>query len=125
MKMPFVGCVVALALTQQVHAVSLEWLRQIGTPDDDQSYGVSADGFGNVYIVGLTEGSVGGPSAGVGDAFAAKYDASLNLQWIRQFGTTQSDGGLGISALDWEAFTSRGSLKSFWMACFRDRARHS
>lgn len=102
MKTQSLSWVITLALTQQVHGVSLEWVRQMGTAYDDISYGVSADGLGNVYITGLTEGNLGDPSgvpgAGAGDAFAAKYDAAGNLQWIRQFGTGESDGGLSVSA---------------------------
>ena len=36
------------------------------------SYGVSADGLGNVYFSGYTAGSLGGPNAGGSDAFVAK-----------------------------------------------------
>ena len=42
------------------------------TAADDESYGVSADALGNVYISGMTYGSLGGPNAGDTDAFLAK-----------------------------------------------------
>ena len=39
----------------------------------EQGMGISADGLGNVYISGYTEGSLGGPNAGDKDAFVAKF----------------------------------------------------
>ena len=62
------------------------------------SYGVSADGLGNVYISGYTGGSLGGPNAGGNDAFVSKYDAAGNFQWTRQLGTSASDLSYGVSA---------------------------
>jgi hypothetical protein len=61
---------------------SLQWTRQLGTTGRVESYGVSADALGNVFISGTTEGSLGGPNAGHSytDAFVSKYDASGNLQ---------------------------------------------
>ena len=69
-------------------AGTLQWTRQLGTSAIDRSYGVSADGLGNVYISGYTSGSLGGPNAGGNDAFVSKYDAAGTLQWTRQLGTS-------------------------------------
>ena len=45
----------------------------MGTSEDDVAYGgVSADGLGNAYISGYTQGSFGAVQAGVGDAFVSK-----------------------------------------------------
>jgi hypothetical protein len=67
------------------HAQTLEWLRYSGTTVTDVSYGVSADGLGNVYISDYTEGNLGGPIEGNdADAFLSKYDSAGTLQWIRQ-----------------------------------------
>ena len=77
-----------------------EWTRQLGTNSDDRSFGVSADGLGNVYISGRTQGSLGGPNAGSNDVFVSKYDASGNLIWIEQLGTSSSDQSFGVSADD-------------------------
>lgn len=77
---------------------TLQWSRQFGTSADDTSFGVSADGLGNVYISGRTFGSLGGPNAGGNDAFVAKYDASGTLQWSRQLGTSADDISNGVSA---------------------------
>ena len=60
-------CLVGLLFVSAASAVrgeSIEWVRQLGTSATDFSYGVSADGLGNVYISGFTDGSLGGPNAG-------------------------------------------------------------
>jgi hypothetical protein len=51
---------------------SLLWTRQFGTSSWDVSHGAAADPLGNVFISGTTEGSLGGPNAGGGDAFLIK-----------------------------------------------------
>ena len=72
-------------------AVSLEWVRQLGSVSGDTGGGVSADGQGNVYMAGNTYGSLGGPNAGDADSFVAKYDVAGNLQWTKQLGTSAYD----------------------------------
>jgi hypothetical protein len=77
---------------------NLQWTHQLGTASADFGLGVSADTLNNVYITGYTRGSLGGPNAGVYDAFLSKYDASGNLQWTRQFGTAYDDFSYGVTA---------------------------
>ncbi len=48
--------------------------QQLGAVSDDRSRGVSADGQGNVFISGTTDGDLGGPSAGGSDAFVVKIN---------------------------------------------------
>ncbi len=79
-------------------AGTLLWTEQLGTSSEDQSWDVSADGLGNVYITGHTEGSLGGPNAGNIDAFVSKYDASGTLLWSEQLGTSSRDFSYGVSA---------------------------
>ncbi len=74
------------------------WTKQLGTSLPDSSAGVSADSLGNVYIAGKTNGGLGGPSAGISDAFVSKYDATGGLLWTKQLGTISSDSGTGVSA---------------------------
>jgi hypothetical protein len=78
-------------------AGTLLWTRQLGTAADDYSYGVSADGMGNVYISGFTNGSLDGVHTGT-DAFLTKYDAAGTLVWTRQSGFANSDASFGVSA---------------------------
>ncbi len=77
---------------------TLLWTEQLGTSSSEFSNGVSADGLGNVYISGVTQGNLGGPNAGNSDVFVSKYDASGTLLWTEQLGTSSSDFSSGVSA---------------------------
>jgi hypothetical protein len=78
---------------------TIEWIRQLGSTQDDTSYGVSADGLGSVYISGRTNGSIDGTTNGSsGDAFVSKYDAAGTLQWTRQLYSLAAEYSYGVSA---------------------------
>ena len=79
---------------------ALQWTRQFGTGGSDEGRGVSADGLGNVYITGFTEGSLvdGQINAGSSDAFLSKYDEHGTLRWTRQLGTSTKDESVSVSA---------------------------
>lgn len=79
-------------------AGNLKWTKQLGTSAYDVSDGPAVDGQGNVFIPGITAGSLGGPNAGLNDAFVAKYDADGNLQWTRQLGTAGDEAAVGSAA---------------------------
>ena len=78
-------------------AGTLAWTRQPGTGSYDASFGVAVDPDGNVYIVGITSGDLGGPNAGYNDAFLSKYDGSGTLAWTRQLGTGSDDYSYGVA----------------------------
>ena len=67
------------------------WIRQFGTSATDSAFALAPDGAGGVIVAGYTHGSLGGPQAGFGDAFLARYDGAGNRLWIRQFGTSTTD----------------------------------
>ncbi|MDJ0897671.1 MAG: SBBP repeat-containing protein [Xenococcus sp. MO_188.B8] len=73
------------------------WLRQIGTSEEDNSWGIATDHEGNLYITGYTLGSLGGQNAGGHDAWVAKYDTHGNLLWTEQLGTSESDFSSGVA----------------------------
>lgn len=55
-------------------------ITQFGTPKLDEAYSITSDN-GNVYVTGITEGSLGAANAGSVDGFVAKLDANtLALQ---------------------------------------------
>jgi hypothetical protein len=64
----------------------------MGTGGSDIALSAIADGSGGVYVGGETTGSLGGPNAGFGDAWVARYDGSGDEQWMRQLGTDLTDG---------------------------------
>ena len=69
----------------------VEWTRTLGTPASDNPGGTVIDGQGNVYIGGRTAGSLAAVHQGSWDPALAKYDAAGNLQWSRQWGTSDID----------------------------------
>jgi hypothetical protein len=88
----------AVCSTSTAQAQTLEWIRQQGTSAGDYSYGVSADGLGNVYNSGTTNGNLGGTSFGAADAFLSKHDSGGALLWTRQLGTSGNDRSFEVSA---------------------------
>jgi hypothetical protein len=84
-------------LTKYDPSGNVLWSRQIGTSSSDYGNAVAVDGSGNIYISGYTSGSLGGTSAGGVDAFLTKYDASGNVLWSRQIGTSSSDYGRSVA----------------------------
>ncbi len=81
--------VVSSALAEAPYNVG--WLRQIGTSSEDRSHSVAVDAWGNAYISGYTFGSLGGPKAGIYDAFLTKYDSAGTPVWSRQIGSSSYD----------------------------------
>lgn len=74
------------------------WTTQHGTSSFDIGRDISADGLGNVYITGDTQGDLGGPNAGGRDAFVSKFDEDGDHLWTKQLGTDRLDYGNGVSA---------------------------
>ena len=75
------------------------WLQQFGTDQIDQLFGVTVDPKGEVYVVGITEGSFPGQSnAGVADMLVMKFHADGQKAWLQQFGTDQPERAGGIAA---------------------------
>lgn len=64
------------------------WTRLLGTKDWEQLYGVTADQFGNVYVVGYSTGSFPNQvsAGGYSDMLIAKYDGNGNQLWVRLMG---------------------------------------
>ncbi|HVS10016.1 MAG TPA: hypothetical protein VMS76_09080 [Planctomycetota bacterium] len=74
------------------------WIRQFGTSLIDVVFGAAPDDVGGVYVCGVTTGSLGGPQAGNGDAWLARYDSAGNQLWIRQLGSSADDRAQFASA---------------------------
>ena len=85
-------------LVTATQAQTVDWIRQLGTSSSDVSRSVSADGLGNVYISGMTQGNLQGTNSGSWDTFVSKYDARGSLQWTQQLGTSSSEESLSVSA---------------------------
>jgi len=74
-----------------------EWVRQLGTSQEDEAKGVAIDSQGSVYITGQTKGTLGGVNQGDADAWIAKYNSEGLLSWKKQMGTQSEDIANGIS----------------------------
>ena len=73
----------------------------LGSSGDDQAFGITADGNGNVYVTGQSWGTWGSPILpylGWWDVFVAKLNGSGALQWNTFLGTSDGDWGSGIDA---------------------------
>src|SRR6187455_699636 len=63
---------------------TVEWVRQFGTADYENSANVSADILGNVFVAGQTYGSFSGGPATTSTAFLRKYYSGGVPSWTRQ-----------------------------------------
>ena len=67
-----------------------QWVRQNGTSGGDSAMGVTVDGS-DIFLIGHTNSSIVGTSAGGWDSFLVKYNSSGVQQWITQFGTNNHE----------------------------------
>jgi catechol 2,3-dioxygenase-like lactoylglutathione lyase family enzyme len=67
------------------------WARQPGTNTGEVAFAAAPDGSGGVYVGGWTSGNLGGPNAGLWDAWLARYDSAAKRLWFRQLGTNADD----------------------------------
>ena len=82
-----------------VLAQDAEWTIQFGTPFSDRASRVTTDSFGNLYVVGATNGKFPGQqrSGGKIDAFLRKFDPTGTELWTRQFGSIGDDLALAVA----------------------------
>jgi hypothetical protein len=79
--------VVIIAPLQPANAQEVQWVRQFGTSNEDEAFGIGVDSS-SAFIVGYTRGALlGETNAGERDAYVLRYDTSGSLLWTRQFGT--------------------------------------
>lgn len=92
------------------------WARRIAGSGSDQSFGISSDVSGNVYVTGFctgtatvfantanTGGNLTGTDLSIGntgssDAFVVKYATDGLPLWVRRIGTTGVDWGTGVAS---------------------------
>ena len=97
---------------------ALLWARQVGSTGLDSAEGIATDPAGNIYAVGLFNGTVDFDpgvdnfplnSSGLSDAFILKLDSSGGFSWARRVGGTGSDRAIAV-ALDGQTPTFVGSF---------------
>ncbi len=71
-----------------------QWIKQLGTSENDWGRGVTTDSSDNIYVSGITWGGFRRKKhEGKSDIFLIKFNSSGTKQWIRQFGTSGLDWG--------------------------------
>jgi hypothetical protein len=69
-----------------------KWLRLLGSSAEETAHAVAYGKEGEIYVVGVTRGSVDGtPAKGGNDAFVAKYDTDGKLLWKKALGTPENE----------------------------------
>jgi uncharacterized coiled-coil protein SlyX len=74
------------------------WVKQVGTAADDSGTGVAIGPDGDVYVSGITLGTMGTGNAGGADAVLIHFDNNGNVVWTQQLGSANLDEGLGVAA---------------------------
>jgi YD repeat-containing protein len=90
---------------------TLAWVKSAGGTGDDRATGIVSDGNGHVYVTGSFSNvasfstasmPISLTSAGMSDAFVAKFDVSStgngNCTWAYSIGSTEADQGAAITA---------------------------
>ncbi|MEV6411364.1 alpha/beta hydrolase-fold protein [Kribbella sp. NPDC051718] len=73
------------------------WVEQLGTPQADEFWAMTADGAGGVLLTGYSAGDFAGALAGDKDLIVARVDAAGVVVWKDQVGTTGNDKGAAIA----------------------------
>jgi hypothetical protein len=95
------------------HAQMLTWTQSLSSTNYDEGRGVAADGQGNVYVTGITWGSLAGENLGASDVFIGKFNASGTQVWLNQIGTYGEDrsNGVAVDALGNPSLAGRSPWK--------------
>ncbi|MFG0284958.1 MAG: GC-type dockerin domain-anchored protein [Phycisphaerales bacterium JB039] len=73
------------------------WMRQLGTPEIDDARSAAEDGSGGVYVIGTSDGTLGGSPPGR-HAWWARFDADGNQMWIDHVAGSSPDSAYGRAA---------------------------
>ncbi len=74
------------------------WSALFGSTEVDESFGITCDSSGNVYVTGWCSGSIeGNPYMSNGDNYLVKYDTNGQRQWLKQWGTWNKDTGYSLA----------------------------
>ncbi|MFP2907255.1 SBBP repeat-containing protein [Pyxidicoccus sp. 3LFB2] len=77
---------------------SLQWVRQLGSREDDTVRGLAVSRSGESFVVGSTLADMpGGTRLGGSDVYVMKHDASGALAWLSHRGSAQDDQGLAVA----------------------------
>jgi len=83
---------------------SFIWGKHFGTDKNEYAMNHVVDQKGNIYIAGKTMGKIDGVNYGKNDGFITKINASGNVKWSKQFGTSEDE------AVQWCAIDNKGCV---------------
>jgi hypothetical protein len=81
-------------------AVTIQGVTAVGTGSDDTGRGIATDNAGNVYVAGITDGTLPGSpvtNQGAYDLFLVKYNSTGDNVWTRQMGSPNNDTVSGVA----------------------------
>jgi hypothetical protein len=95
---------------------SLLWTGQFGSSKYDHTTysknpAIALDDKGDLYVVGATLGDLAQATLGSHDAYVAKYSASGEQLWIKQFGTDKADSANDIAIVGGDTIIIVGSTE--------------
>lgn len=77
------------------------WLKQLGSSGDDYPRGFTVDDNGNLYLVGMSDGSIASyTDSSDFDAFILKLNPSGEQLWADQFGTDGFDVAVSVEVVN-------------------------
>ncbi len=86
---------------------TVRWTRQFGTNKDEEALALGFDSRNRFFPVGYTQGTFAGQTYfGSIDAWAARYNANGNQNWVSQFGTSAADQAIGVAAVSSSGITN-------------------
>ena len=81
-------------------AVTIQGVTAVGTDSDETGRGIATDTAGNVYVTGITDGTLPGSpvtNQGAYDFFLVKYNATGDNVWTRQMGSPNTEVVSGVA----------------------------
>ncbi len=91
-----------------------QWTKVIGSTNVESGRGIAIDSNNNIYITGVTMGSLNGQNNNGGkDIFIIKYSSNGIHQWTKLIGSSLDDWGYAIKILDDSIFITGYTTGSF------------
>jgi hypothetical protein len=91
-------------ITKTNSGATIEWVRQLGSADDDYGNSITYDPLGDIYCTGRFSGTVvfGAftlTASGASEAYVVKLNSTNgNIIWAKKLGGSGSDGGMSITS---------------------------
>jgi len=88
------GCENGVCGTVNSERKTVQW----GTSESDEGNSIVLDSLGNIYVTGITYGSLDGSvNIGEADIFLTKFSKDGVKLWTKQYGTSSNEGGRSIA----------------------------